>query len=143
MKQHKSKGIAWSLRVSRGAVAWLHEAAAKCGWSAAEYSRRLILSGAWEGVVFDDCREIEGKIKPGMPIEDGLPYAKSVIERMKQGEREVREIRALIQQSILPALDQAEAKITAAREMQEAKSRQLLGIDEMVKHLNKTMEKEV
>jgi hypothetical protein len=139
MKQHQSKGVAWSLRVSRGAVAWLHEAATRCGMSAAEYSRRMLLSGAWEGVVFDDCREIEGKIKPEMPIEAGLPYVQSIIERLKRGEIEVREIRTLILQSILPALDQAEAKITAAREMQEAKTRQLLGIDDMVKHLNKSM----
>jgi hypothetical protein len=139
MKQHRSRGVAWSLRVSRGAVAWLHEAAAKCGWSAAEYSRRILLSGAWDGVVFDDCREIEGKIKSGMPIEDGLPYVQSIIQRLKQGEREVREIRELILQSILPALDQAEAKITAARERQEDKSRQLLGVDEMFKHITKAM----
>jgi hypothetical protein len=141
MKEGKSRSAAWSLRVSRGGTAWLHEEAAKSGWSAAEYSRRMMFSGGWDGVVFDECREIEGKIKTGMPIEAALPYAKSVIERLKQGEIEVREIRALILQSILPALDQAEAKLSAARQVQEAKTRQLLGIDEMVAQLNKAVER--
>ena len=139
MSERKSKTVPWSIRLTRGATAWLNERAAQLGISAAEYSRRMLFSGAWEGIVFDDCRAIEAKIKPGMPIEAGLPYAQSVIERLKQGEREVREIRELIVRSILPALDEAEAKLTAARELQEAKSRQLLGVDEMVKHLNKTM----
>jgi hypothetical protein len=138
MKERKSKTVPWSLRISRGAIAWLHEAAAKCGWSAAEYSRRMLFSGSWEGIVFDECREIEAKIKPGMPIEAGLPYAKSIIERMKQGEAEVREIRDLIQLVILPALDQAEAKITAARELQETNTRRVLGVDAMLKHFDKT-----
>jgi hypothetical protein len=72
-----------------------------------------------------------------------LPYAKNVIERLKQGEEEVRQIRALILDSILPALDQAEAKITAARQMKETEARQLRGIDEMVTQVNKAMGEEL
>jgi hypothetical protein len=40
-------------------------------------------------------------------------------------------------QSILPALDQAEAKITAVREMHETSIRQLLGIEAMFKEVIK------
>jgi hypothetical protein len=137
MKERQLKSVPWSLRVPRDAIARLHEQAAKHGMSAAEYSRRILFSGTWEGMVFADCREIAAKLKPEMPIEASLPYVKSVIERLKQGQVEVQEIRTLILESILPALDQAEAKITAVREMHETSTRQLLGINAMFKEVIK------
>jgi hypothetical protein len=140
MKNRKTR-TAWSIRVTHGGTAWLNERAAQLGISAAEYSRRLLFLEAWDGVVFDDCREIEGKVKPGMPIEAYLPYAKNVIERLRDGEAEVDQLETFVRESVLPALQQAKAKIAAARQMKEAEARQMRSIDEMVTQLDKAVER--
>jgi hypothetical protein len=132
MKNRKTSS-AWSIRITHGGTAWLNERAAQLGISAAEYSRRMLFLEAWAGVVFDDCREIEAKAGKSGPIEAYLPLAKLVMERIKEGKAEVAQLKTFVLESIVPALDQADATFDAALAMKEAEFRQLSSVDDMCK----------
>jgi hypothetical protein len=131
MMKNRRTSSAWSIRITHGGVAWLKQRAAQLSLSAAEYSRRMLFLEAWQGVVFDDCREIEQKAGSSGPIEAYLPLKKLVIERLREGKAEVAQLKAFVENAILPALDQADAKIDAVLAMQEAEFSQMRSVDEM------------
>ena len=140
MKKRRGKNVSRVIRITPQANAWLNQRAEELGLSGAEYSRRLMFLEAYAGLVFDDVRAIEAaaiEAVNGQPVEAWLPYMKNAIERLRHGKEEVRQLRAFVVESILPALEEAERKIGAVLQMKDEEAQTWRGIDELSKLTNK------
>jgi hypothetical protein len=144
MAKHRKKTIRRTIPLTKAANDYLNWRAEQLGISGAEYARRLLFLECWDGIVYDDLRAIEAQIVAlhGQPLERALPYEKVAIERLRCGLEEVRALRDLVTTGILPALDEAERKLTATLQQKEVETARLVAIHDMAVTLQKLSGKE-